>query len=203
MTPAGAGTLPSSETLLGRLDQIDLRLRQLEEKQWQPESYFTTDLRRAAARPGHHQCISMPSALHDVHLKGSLMDRLHLLETRIRQLSFELDKGSGVNASTSSTKQMNENRWSEPVILEKRQPVVLEKKQDNSMSSSRVAGGAWRTGEIFQRGPRDLQGQKTKMKVKEPKEAISDVEKRSAMYRNEKRRLERTRLYRRWFPVGC
>ncbi|EHA8592067.1 hypothetical protein COCNU_contig69239700G000010 [Cocos nucifera] len=147
--------------------------------------------------------MSLPSALHDVHLKGSLMDRLHLLETRIRQLSFELDKGSGVYASTSSTKQMNENRWSEPVLLERKQPVVLEKKQDNSLSSSRVAGGAWRTGEIFQRGSRDLQGQKTRMKVKEPKEAISDVEKKSAMYRNEKRRLERTRLYRRWFPVGC
>lgn len=36
------------------------------------------------------------------------------------------------------------------------------------------------------------------------KEAMEAMEKRaSSMCRNEKRRMERTRIYKRWFPVGC
>lgn len=60
---------------------------------------------------------------------------------------------------------MNDNGWSKPVLLEKKQSVVQEKNPDDGLSSSKVVGGAWRTGEIFQRGSRDLQGQKTRMKV--------------------------------------
>ncbi|KAK1259590.1 hypothetical protein QJS04_geneDACA001411 [Acorus gramineus] len=69
--------------LLHRMDLIDVRLKQLEEKQRVPESYFAADLRREAVNFGQRQCRSFSSALQEVHIKGTLMDRLRLLENRI------------------------------------------------------------------------------------------------------------------------
>lgn len=55
-----------------------MQLRQLEEKERLPENYFAADLRGRS-----HQ---LPSDMDDVHLKEALMNRLNLLENRIRQV---------------------------------------------------------------------------------------------------------------------
>lgn len=71
---------------------IHEQLRQLEKQKQQqqhqqrrfpqlPENnYFIEDLQ---AR--HLECRSFSAALHEVHMKGTLMQRLHLLECRIHQ----------------------------------------------------------------------------------------------------------------------
>ncbi|XP_020266495.1 uncharacterized protein LOC109841983, partial [Asparagus officinalis] len=166
---------PSTESLIvGKLDELDIRLTQLEEKQSLPESYFAADLRRAAVSK------SLTSALKDVRLKGSLMDRVHLLESRIRQLSSDLDQGNADPSSSSTMSQMNENGPEK------------NKKKMNTLSSSRVVGAPWR----------ELKGHKSKSK--DSKEGIEAMEKRaSAVCRNEKKRKKRARIYKRWFPVGC
>ncbi|KAG0468928.1 hypothetical protein HPP92_018256 [Vanilla planifolia] len=140
----------SMEFLLSRLDLIDIRvsdgpslkdgtfalfvrltnivlvllqLRQLEEKQREPENYFTADL-RARGKP-------MPSSMDDARLKRNLMNRLRLLETRIRQLSQELEKGGESAGASSSSPSMKQ-------------------KQIVPSGGGRVVGGAWRAGaEIF------------------------------------------------------
>ncbi|XP_072978511.1 uncharacterized protein [Typha angustifolia] len=181
---------PPTESLIGRLDQIDHRLRQLEEKEQLPESYFIADLQQRPSQ--HHHRKSLPTALHEVQIKGNLMDRLHLLEGRIRQLSFQLDKDSCV-ASTSAVRPTDENACIRPAVADKQQQM------NTSICSGRVVGGPWRADEIFH-----LHAQKTKSKVKDSKKAICAAEKRTnTACRNEKRRMERTRLFRRWFPVGC
>ncbi|KAL0914694.1 hypothetical protein M5K25_015063 [Dendrobium thyrsiflorum] len=72
----------ADQSVLDRLNQIDLRLRQLEKKERLPDSCF------AEERGRRYQ---LPSDMVDVHLKEALMDRLNLLETRIRQVP-EIDR---------------------------------------------------------------------------------------------------------------
>lgn len=69
---------------------VRVQLKQLEEKQRLqvvPESYFSRDLYRPAESTSFsQQCRPLSSALQEVHFKGTLMDRLRLLETRILQV---------------------------------------------------------------------------------------------------------------------
>ncbi|KAF7046191.1 hypothetical protein CFC21_055243 [Triticum aestivum] len=109
---------PPPDSLLGRLDQIDLRLRQLEEER-RPSSAAEGDGARPA--PRHQHSKSMPSALQPQDardVRGTLMDRLNLLESRIRQLSCELDldgSGSG-KAAAASCLPTPDCAWSEPPL---------------------------------------------------------------------------------------
>ncbi|RRT79101.1 hypothetical protein B296_00002269 [Ensete ventricosum] len=224
-----------AESLLSRLEQFDHRvratnwfttarfagaysivhdtvlcvqLRQLEEKQrLLPDCYFTADLQLRTPRAGQHHRSNSLSAMHEVHLKSTLMDRLHLLETRIRQLSFQLDKEIGTGTSRGA--DANGSCIHTTAVTE-------EKNKDTGICSSTVVERSWRTGELFKSGARELQSQKPRttkvikldaydLKVKELKKAAGAAEKTatSAMRQNERRRQERSRLYRRWFSVGC
>uniref|UniRef100_A0A0D9WL89 Uncharacterized protein n=1 Tax=Leersia perrieri TaxID=77586 RepID=A0A0D9WL89_9ORYZ len=79
---------PPAESLLGRLDQIDLRLRQLEEQRQGTAKGGAGDESSPAAAGKHKHTKSLPTALQNgVQVKGDLMERLNLLESRIRQLS--------------------------------------------------------------------------------------------------------------------
>lgn len=92
------------------------QLRQLEEQ------------RRANAGDGdggpaaHHQhSKSLPAAaLQHVQAKGSLMDRLNLLESRIRQLSCELDVAAAAGGSSvpAVARPAEDRAWSEPPLPE-------------------------------------------------------------------------------------
>ncbi|CAL9109587.1 uncharacterized protein LOC135680416 [Musa acuminata AAA Group] len=185
-----------AESLLSRLEQFDHRLRQLEEKQrLLPDCYFTADLQLRTPRAGQHHRSNSLSAMHEVHLKSTLIDRLHLLETRIRQLSFQLDKEIGTGTSRGA--DANGSCIHTTAVTE-------EKNKDTGICSSTVVERSWRTGELFKSGARELQSQKPRTtKVKELKKAAGAAEKTaaSAMRQNERRR--QTRLYRRWFSVGC
>lgn len=200
---ADTSNIPCAESLIGRLDQLDHRLRQLEEKQMRPHMYFPAaeDLRSSTKAPTN-EC--NPLQLHQqVQLKGNLMDRLHLLETRIRQLSCELERGNISDAAGSLTTATT--RTATTIQQEEVGEEAKKKKQNNT--GSRVVGApfAWRTGEIFHKGARELQAHKSKTKAKEDsKELPVDAAMKSAVCRDDdKRRMERTRFYKRWFPVGC
>ncbi|KAI0501604.1 hypothetical protein KFK09_016549 [Dendrobium nobile] len=121
----GHENYPSAESVLDRLNQIDLRLRQLEKKERLPDSCFPGERGRR---------YKLRSDMVDVHLKEALMDRLNVLETRIRQVP-EIDR------------------------------LVFEPMQADTTKA---------------------------------------MDKRAAAFRrNEKRRMNRARLFKRWFQVGC
>lgn len=183
---------PPPDSLLGRLDQIDLRLRQLEEQrrssvQADDGSFVADAVRRAPAQ--HHHTKSLPSALQHVHLKGTLMDRLNLLESRIRQLSCELDSGKAVASSTvAPPRPAEDSAWSEPALLEPCKDLA---------DKPEATAGSWSAVQILQRGARELHRSKpNQSKVKNLKEA-------KCACQNEKRKAERNRAGRRWFTVGC
>uniref|UniRef100_A0A0E0DW32 Uncharacterized protein n=1 Tax=Oryza meridionalis TaxID=40149 RepID=A0A0E0DW32_9ORYZ len=186
-----ASALPPPETLLGRLDQLDLRLRQLEEQ------------RRANAGDGdggpaaHHQhSKSLPAAaLQHAQAKGSLMDRLNLLESRIRQLSCELDVAAAAGGSSvpAVARPAEDRAWSEPPLLE---PC---KHQAPVCAAAAAAGGSWSGAHFLYKGARQLHRTKpntsTMKNLKEAKCAC-EKEKRKAEERWKPAR-------RRWFNVGC
>ncbi|KQK19639.1 uncharacterized protein LOC100845554 isoform X1 [Brachypodium distachyon] len=193
---------PPPESLLGRLDQIDLRLRQLEEEQRRRPSSASPD---AAANSGrgrahHHQhSKSMPSsaAMHhqqqQVLIRGKLMDRLDLLESRIRQLGSELDLGDNGNGNGKAPAE--DRAWSEP-------PPLPEPRGDPRARPA--AAASWSAVQILQRGARQLHHRNNgkpspAKKVKKLKEAKCACE-------EEKRKAERSGSRasgRRWFTVGC
>ncbi|CAL5050568.1 unnamed protein product [Urochloa decumbens] len=220
---------PPPESLLCRLDQIDLRLRQLEEQRGRPAApaddvAATVPARRAAPpQPQHQHTKSLPSALQHVQVRGTLMDRLNLLESRIRQLSCELDLdvGNGIKAagmsyggagaqlgmgssSSVATAPAAEDpgAWSDtaPMMVEPcRDPVAAAAMMSAPASKSAAAAdGSWSAVEILQRGARQLHRSKSTApsKVKNLKEAKCACQK-------EKRKAERGRTSRRWFTVGC
>ncbi|CAL5045425.1 unnamed protein product [Urochloa decumbens] len=226
--PAPTPPPPPPESLLCRLDQIDLRLRQLEEQRGCPAApaddvAATVAARRAA--PHHHHTKSLPSALQHVQVRGTLMDRLNLLESRIRQLSCELDLdvGNGIKAagmsyggagaqlgmmgSSSSVAAPlaaaeGPGAWSDsaPMMVEPcRDPVAAAAMMSAPTSKSAAAAdGSWSAVEILQRGARQLHRSKSTApsKVKNLKEAKCACQK-------EKRKAERSRTSTRWFTVGC
>ncbi|XP_062233880.1 uncharacterized protein LOC133931065 [Phragmites australis] len=179
---------PPPESLLGRLDQIDLRLRQLEEQR----------------RPVHAQHQHTKSLQH-VQLRGTLMDRLNLLESRIRQLSCELDldgggkatAGSYVALGTSSSVAPQDPAWSGSV------PLMEPFRNQAAMCApdKSAADGSWSAVQMLQRGARQLHRNKSNPpKVSSTVKSLKDAK---CACEKEKRKAERSRTSRRWFTVGC
>ncbi|KAG0512494.1 hypothetical protein BDA96_10G018700 [Sorghum bicolor] len=221
---------PAESLLLGRLDQIDLRLRQLEEQQQQRRPSHDdhgapapapAPTRRAPAAQ-HQHTKSMPAALQHVQVRGDLMDRLNLLESRIRQVSCELglDSGGGkavhpqfglglgLGSSSSVPAVEDPATWSDSAPVAVVDPAFGGGKVQNKPAA---AGGSWSAVEILQRGARQLHRSTSKtnppIKVNKLKEAKSACEK-------EKRRAERSKSLtkaersksltsRLWLMVGC
>ncbi|CAN6172254.1 unnamed protein product [Urochloa humidicola] len=211
---------PAPESLLCRLDQIDLRLRQLEEQR-RPATPAADDVAASAAvagrrAPQHQHTKSLPSALQHVQVRGTLMDRLNLLESRIRQLSCELDLdvgaagvhqlgGMGISSSSVAAPAEDSGAWSDtaPMMVEPcRDPAAEAMPAAPARKPPAVAvpmpDGSWGAVGILQRGARQLHRSKSTApsKVKNLKEAKCACQK-------EKRKAERGRTSRRWFMVGC
>ncbi|XP_077211893.1 uncharacterized protein LOC143847096 isoform X2 [Tasmannia lanceolata] len=182
-------TCSSPETLLHKLDSLDTRLQQLEEKQRLTQSYVLPDshhLINPSTVNFDRQCKSLASALQEVHFKGTLMDRLRLLENRILQLNNELEKGN--SAASSSTRTPDEIVWLAP---EKRHD-VLPSQGFNQPENPR---------EELHRGFSELNGKNPKRQG--PRGGIGEGEKKGNKRRNEKRPLDNQQIHRKWFAIGC
>ncbi|KAK1282250.1 hypothetical protein QJS10_CPB22g01523 [Acorus calamus] len=92
----------SSMPILPRLDRLDRLVCHLEEKSSSSESYFSGPI-PTSQDDNEKQCKPLPAALEEVHSKGTLMERVAVLENRVLQMSLELEKrsmsGSSMNCS--------------------------------------------------------------------------------------------------------
>jgi hypothetical protein len=151
-----------------------VQLRQLEEQRRPVPAAAADDdgavvvARRAAPhhhQARHHHTKSLPSALQHVQVRGTLMDRLNLLESRIRQLSCELDLDVGGKAQLGMMGAGSSSVIEDPAVWSDTAP-MLEPCRDPAsaavMSSapatkpSAAADGSWSAAEILQRGARQL-----------------------------------------------
>lgn len=108
----------------------------------------------------------MPSALQQQQpqdardVRGTLMDRLNLLESRIRQLSCELDLEGAAKVAASSLptpvpRPAEDCAWSEPPLPE---PTMRARA---AAAAGGGAGASWSAAQILQRGARQLNRNKT------------------------------------------
>ncbi|XP_077228115.1 uncharacterized protein LOC143861102 [Tasmannia lanceolata] len=95
---------PPAMPVLPRLDRLDYLLNYLEEKQDLSKRSSTGSFRTKAE--SDKQCKPLSSVLEEVHFKGTLMERVAMLENRVLQLSLEVEERS---TSSSSTIPVSEN----------------------------------------------------------------------------------------------
>ncbi|KAH7849536.1 hypothetical protein Vadar_019203 [Vaccinium darrowii] len=99
--------------VLPRLDRLDRLLQLLEEKhnalseKHTPEPVLIGDM-EAEEEQEDKTCRTLSNALDEVHHKGTLMERLEMLEKRVLQLSLEIDEQNTSKSSTSSTVAVSE-----------------------------------------------------------------------------------------------
>ncbi|PIN00733.1 hypothetical protein CDL12_26764 [Handroanthus impetiginosus] len=94
--------------VIPRLDRLDRLLYLLEEK----HSLSRRDFSVATKENGEKECKTLSLALEEVQHKGTLMERLTMLENRVLQLSMEMDEGN-TSKSSSSTVQAPEKTGKE------------------------------------------------------------------------------------------
>ncbi|PSS00352.1 Protein FAM50A like [Actinidia chinensis var. chinensis] len=87
---------PSPLPVLPRLDRLDRLLQLLEEKNRVSEKLV---IRKIEPEDQH---ITLSNALDEVHHKGTLMERLEMLEKRVLQLSLNVDEKSTSRSSSSN-----------------------------------------------------------------------------------------------------
>ncbi|GJN01086.1 hypothetical protein PR202_ga18321 [Eleusine coracana subsp. coracana] len=194
------------ESLLCRLDQIDLRLRQLEEQRRPPTAaaHADDDVVRRAPLPQHHHTKSLPSALQQVQARGTLMDRLNLLESRIRQLSCELDVDvvAAGNKAAGATLDLEPCAWPEPApVMEPcREPTMMMMMDKSSSTPAAVVDGSYgAAAEILKKGARQLQ----RNNKPNPSNKVKSLKEAKCACQKEKKKAERNKTNRRWFGVGC
>ncbi|CAN6440516.1 unnamed protein product [Victoria cruziana] len=127
------------------------------------------------------RCRSLVTVLGEVQFKGTLVDRFRSLETRILQLSYELDSGS--SKSCVLLKATDEDGW---------HPQAAGLKYDPSYFKSSNQGPGKQEVEIY---ACVHQSPDHKYRVKGQKSA--------SRHRNERKKAHRNWPYKRWFSWGC
>ncbi|KAF3777743.1 hypothetical protein EJ110_NYTH45233 [Nymphaea thermarum] len=179
--------------VLQRLDQIDLRLKQIEDKRGPATSSSGSHQRCGTCPPNSYQslkvatinlekrCRSLAATLEEVQFKGTLMDRVRSLENRILQLSNELDSGS--RTSCVLLKATDENEWRQQPAGGKHDPSYF---QPSNQGAGKQGVDLYAR---FHQSP-------------EPK-SREKGQKNVSRHRNETKKADRNWPYRRWFSLGC
>ncbi|ESQ39828.1 hypothetical protein EUTSA_v10001038mg [Eutrema salsugineum] len=93
----------SSLPMLSRLDHLDFVIKNLERQQnlpkWKDESAATT-----------RALIDRGTAVREAYFKGSLLDRIAALETRLFQICLELESSSASSTSTGGSGETSSQR---------------------------------------------------------------------------------------------
>ncbi|XP_077247136.1 uncharacterized protein LOC143886861 [Tasmannia lanceolata] len=95
---------PPCMPVIPRLDRLDSLMKYLEGKhnlsKWSDDSIWMID----------KQCRPLDLAVEEVHAKGSVLDRILLLENRMLQLSLDMEASSTSSSSTVETYESTSKR---------------------------------------------------------------------------------------------
>ncbi|KAL3527346.1 hypothetical protein ACH5RR_012002 [Cinchona calisaya] len=92
----------SPSPVLPRLDRLDRLLQHLEEKQSLSARHSSNPVVQKVKQDQDDPCKTLSAALEEVQRKGTLVERLTMLETRVLQLSLEMDEGNTSKSSSST-----------------------------------------------------------------------------------------------------
>ncbi|GJN29870.1 hypothetical protein PR202_gb18131 [Eleusine coracana subsp. coracana] len=126
------------------------------------------------------------------------MDRLNLLESRIRQLGCELDLdvvAAGNNKAAAAAMDLLEPcAWSESA------PVMEPCREPTMMTMAAVVDGSYgAAAEVLKKGARQLQ----RSNKPNPSNKVKSLKEAKCACQKEKKKAERSKTNRRWFGVGC
>ncbi|KAL8200319.1 hypothetical protein R6Q57_011658 [Mikania cordata] len=102
--------------VLPRIDRLDRLLELLEEKHGKSRMLGSandeddSDIDHKEKNVDQTNCKTLSSALNDVHYKGTLIDRLAVLENRVLQLSLDMEEGSTSRSSSSTAYATKEEK---------------------------------------------------------------------------------------------
>ncbi|KAL1820481.1 hypothetical protein ACET3Z_015350 [Daucus carota] len=138
---------PSLEPVpvLPRLNRLDRLLQLLEEKHGLSGTHVTGSViseTEELEEDSHRKPLS--SALEEVRQKGTLMDRLAILENRVLQLSLAMDERNSSRSSSSTTAQIVSEISDAQIVAdqEKGEAVTCLEQQDSLQTKQRTGGGA-------------------------------------------------------------
>ncbi|WOG97479.1 hypothetical protein DCAR_0416819 [Daucus carota subsp. sativus] len=138
---------PSLEPVpvLPRLNRLDRLLQLLEEKHGLSGTHVTGSVISETEKleeDSHRKPLS--SALEEVRQKGTLMDRLAILENRVLQLSLAMDERNSSRSSSSTTAQIVSEISDAQIVAdqEKGEAVTCLEQQDSLQTKQRTGGGA-------------------------------------------------------------
>ncbi|XP_048140106.1 uncharacterized protein LOC115744803 isoform X2 [Rhodamnia argentea] len=120
--------------MLQRIDRLGHLLQVLEERQSSSARYPSgLAVEKVRAKEQDH-CKAISSALEEAHHKGTLMDRVAMLEDRVLQLSLEIEVGniskSRYSAVPTTTEKVN-HRTSELAVVATESADSKEHQQEN------------------------------------------------------------------------
>ncbi|KAL5707321.1 hypothetical protein ACHQM5_025381 [Ranunculus cassubicifolius] len=119
----------SGSPVISRLDRLDRLLQQLEKRQIPSQENSN---QRAI---DDNKCKPISSALEEVHTKGTLMERLTMLENRVLQLCLAIEDGNTSSSSISmksnadNAKEKSSAEWDGKLVntLEKQEHTLQER----------------------------------------------------------------------------
>ncbi|CAL9027426.1 unnamed protein product [Prunus brigantina] len=95
--------ISSPMPILRRLDRLDRLLQFLEHKHCLSASHSSSSACKTMEPvPEEDQCKTLSSAIEEAHQKGTLMERVAVLENRVLQLSHEMDVENASRSSCST-----------------------------------------------------------------------------------------------------
>ncbi|KAH8494672.1 hypothetical protein H0E87_021171 [Populus deltoides] len=125
--------------VLPRLDRLDRLLQFLEGKHSLSGRHTAKSVVRTVE--AEDQCKNLSSALEEVQHKGTLMDRLEMLENRVLQLSLEMDV-ENTSRSSSSTFQgpekMGRDEVSTIITKEDEQMIITNQEKQDSLTDQEI-----------------------------------------------------------------
>ncbi|KAJ1388906.1 hypothetical protein SESBI_38719 [Sesbania bispinosa] len=91
-------------SILQRLDRLEHMVLFLEERHCCTTGHSVSDFDKCLKQ--EDQCKSLSYALEEVHHKGTLLDRVALLENRVIQLCMDMDLGNTSRSSSSTAEKL-------------------------------------------------------------------------------------------------
>ncbi|XP_009766195.1 uncharacterized protein [Nicotiana sylvestris] len=140
--------LTCSLPVIPRLDRLDFLLQLLEEKHGLSGRHsLNTVVKKAEEEEEEEetQTLTLSSALEQVHLKGTLIERLTALENRVSQLSLEMDEGNTTRSSSTKSSRHDSVAYTAARSEEDEKANLQERQLEEEASTTKATSLAEKT----------------------------------------------------------
>ncbi|XP_009597602.1 uncharacterized protein [Nicotiana tomentosiformis] len=135
--------------VIPRLDRLDFLLQLLEEKHGFSGRHSLNTVAKKAEEEEEDKCktqtLTLSSALEQVYLKGTLIERLTALENRVSQLRLEMDEGKTSRWSSTKSSRHGSVAYKAARSEEDEKANLQERQLEEEASTTKAASLAEKT----------------------------------------------------------